>query len=488
MARPRIDTPTERIIVRRRPKKSAFRQSVVRYFDQAAALTDVDPGLLKQVRHCNSVYRIRFPVRKDNGEIETVQAYRAEHSYHRLPAKGGIRFSMNVNQDEVIALAALMTYKCAIVSAPFGGAKGGVVIDPFATSVEFRERVTRRYTAELIKKNFIGPAVDVPAPDYGTGEREMGWIADTFKALKSGEMNTYACVTGKPIALHGIEGRREATGLGVYYGLEECLSRKEVVKPLGMKPGIKGKRVIVQGLGNVGYHAADSISRLGKGIITGIAEMEGGIFDPDGLDVDAVFQHRKETGSILNFPGATNVEDGQQLLEEDCDILIPAALEEQITKKNAARIQARVIAEAANGPVDAEAESILLDAGKLIVPDLYLNAGGVTVSYFEWLKNLSHVGFERMVSGYESMANQRIVDAMQKLSGKRLSPRESSAITAGPSERDFVHSALRSTMRDAYNNVHEVWRARKTPSLRAAAFCYAIEKVAVTYEDLGIFP
>ncbi|MFT5470335.1 MAG: glutamate dehydrogenase (NAD(P)+) [Verrucomicrobiales bacterium] len=488
MAKSRLNTPTERILVRSPHKKSAFRESVTHYFDQAAKFTDVDPGLLKQVKHCNSVYRIRFPVRNDDGKVETIQAYRAEHSYHRLPAKGGIRFSMNVNQDEVIALAALMTYKCAIVSAPFGGAKGGVRIDPFSTSVDFRERVTRRYTAELIKKNFIGPAIDVPAPDYGTGEREMGWIADTYKALKAGEMNTYACVTGKPLALHGIEGRREATGLGVFYGLEECLSRKEVVKPLGLTPGLAGKRCIVQGLGNVGYHAAESISRLGDGIITGIAEMEGGIFNADGLDVEAVFQHRRETGSILNFPGATNFEDGQQLLEEDCDILIPAALEEQITKKNAAKIQASIIAEAANGPIDSAAETILLKRKKLIVPDLYLNAGGVTVSYFEWLKNISHVGFERMVSGYESAANQRIVDAMEKLSGKRLAPAESAAITTGPSERDIVHSALRTTMRDAYNNLDEVWRARKTPSLRSAAFCYAIEKVALTYQDLGIFP
>ncbi|MEM7011538.1 MAG: Glu/Leu/Phe/Val dehydrogenase [Verrucomicrobiota bacterium] len=458
------------------------------YFDEAAKFSEVSDDLLLQVRQCNALYRMRFPVRKDNGEITVIQGYRAEHSYHRLPTKGGIRFSLNVNQDEVIALAALMTYKCAIVSAPFGGAKGGVCIDPYASSVEFRERVTRRYTTELVKKNFIGPAVDVPAPDYGTGEREMGWIADTFKALKAGEMNTNACVTGKPIALHGIEGRREATGLGVFYGLEECLSRKEVVKPLGLKPGLKGKRVIVQGLGNVGYHAADAISRLGSGVITGIAEMEGGIFDPDGLDVDAVFQHRKETGSILDFPGATNVEDSAQLLEEECDILIPAALEEQITKRNAPRIRAPIIAEAANGPVDSEAEKILLEAGNLVIPDLYLNAGGVTVSYFEWLKNLSHVGFERMFSGYESMANQRIVDAMQKLSGKKLTPKASAAITKGPSERDIVHSALKSTMCDAYHNIDEIWRGRNTSSLRAAAFCYAIEKVALTYEVLGIFP
>lgn len=481
-------TKSEKLVPLEATHRSAFRQSVGSYFDQSAVFTDVDPGLLKQVKHCNSVYRMRFPVYTDEGQIQVVEAFRAEHSYHRLPAKGGIRFSLNVNQDEVIALAALMTYKCALVSAPFGGAKGGVCIDPFKCSVGFRERVTRRYTTELIKKNFIGPAVDVPAPDYGTGEREMGWIADTYKALQPGQLNPYACVTGKPLSLHGIEGRREATGLGVFFGLQECLARNEVVKPLGLSLGMAGKRVIVQGLGNVGYHAAESIQRLGNGIITGIAEMEGGIFNPNGLDVEEVFQHRRASGSILNFPGAVNFNDPQQLLEEDCDILIPAALEEQITVENASRIQATIIAEAANGPVDADAEKILLERGKLIVPDLYLNAGGVTVSYFEWLKNLSHVGFERMVSGYESQTNQRIVSALEELTGKRIGEPARLALATGPSERDIVHSALQSTMRDAYHGIDEVWRVRKTPSLRTAAFCLAIERVARTYEDLGIFP
>ena len=476
------------IVPRQKPKRSGFLESVSHYFDRAAPFVDVGADLIEQVKHCNAVYRMQFPVKADDGRVIVVQAFRAEHSYHRLPTKGGIRFSLNVDQDEVIALAGLMTYKCAIVSAPFGGGKGGVCINPFKSSVEFRERVTRRYTAELIKKNFIGPNVDVPAPDYGTGEQEMGWIADTYKALQPNQMHTYACVTGKPIALHGIEGRREATGLGVYYGLEEYLSYEENVKPLGLSKGVAGKRVIIQGLGNVGYHSADSICRLGSGIITGIAEMEGGIFNADGLDVDAVFKHRQETGSILNFPGAINVERSGDLLEMECDILIPAALEEQITGENAPRIQAKIIAEAANGPVDFEAEEILLKSGKIIIPDVYLNAGGVTVSYFEWLKNLRHVGFERMLSGYESEANERIIAAVEKLTGKTLDEQARLAITQGPSERDYVHTALRETMRSSYANVHELWHERKLPDLRTAAFCFAIERVARTYIDLGIFP
>ncbi|NNC88064.1 MAG: Glu/Leu/Phe/Val dehydrogenase [Akkermansiaceae bacterium] len=471
-----------------RRKRTPFLKSVHRYFDEAAPHTGLAPGLLRQIKHCNSVYRVRFPVEDDEGNIRVVRGYRAEHSHHRLPTKGGLRFSPEVNQDEVIALASLMTYKCVLVSAPFGGAKGGVCIDPHQSSDGFKERTTRRYTAELLKKNFIGPSIDVPAPDYGTGEREMGWIADTFKALKPDHMHTYACVTGKPLALHGIEGRREATGLGVYYGIKECLECTDIVKALGLTPGVAGKRVIVQGLGNVGFHAADSIQRHGDGIITGIAEREGGIFNPDGLDVDAVFQHRTGTGSILDFPGATNVVNSAELLERECDILIPAALEEQITAENAPRIQAKMIAEAANGPVDAAAAQILRERGIRVLPDLYLNAGGVTVSYFEWLKNISHVGFERMVTGYESQANSRIVEALEQLTGKPVDPAQRKAITDGPSERDFVHAALRASMQEGFHRVYRTWHEKKLPDLRTAAFCYAIDRVSRTYLDLGIFP
>ena len=468
--------------------RSPFLQSVHRYFDAASQFTDLSPGLLRQIKHCNTVCRVNFPVQDDDGEVHVLKGYRAEHSHHRLPAKGGLRFSPGVTQDETIALAALMTYKCAIVSAPFGGAKGGVKFDAHRSSPGFRERVTRRYTAELIKKRFIGPSVDVPAPDYGTGEHEMGWIADTFKAFHSDHMHPYACVTGKPLALHGIEGRKEATGLGVYYGIDECLSRNETTRPLGLSPGLAGKRVIVQGLGNVGFHAADSIQRLGQGIITGIAEAEGGVFNPDGVDVQAVFSHRQETGSILNFPGARNVERSSDLLEMECDILIPAALEEQITNANAPRIQAKIIAEAANGPVDSEAEKILRNRGVFIIPDIYLNAGGVTVSYFEWLKNLSHVGFERMVTGYESRANQRIVAALERLTEKTIDRDEREAITNGPSERDYVHAALHSTMAEAYHELHELQHQKRLPDLRTSGFCFAIDRVARTYLDLGIFP
>lgn len=470
------------------PERGAFFESVSRYFDRAARLTDLNPGLLSQVKACNAVYRMRFPVKRDDGEIEVVEAFRAEHSYHRLPTKGGIRFSLAVDQDEVIALAALMTYKCAIVGVPFGGGKGGVRVDPHSISEGFRERVTRRYTAELIKKNFIGPAIDVPAPDYGTGEREMAWIVDTFKALSPNQIDTFACVTGKPVSLHGIPGRREATGLGVYYGIREVLDQAEDIKPLGLSTGIAGKRVIVQGLGNVGSHAARFLQQDGGAVIVAIAEREGGIHCAAGLDVDAVIRHRSETGSILSFPGAEDVTEPAKVLELDCDLLVPAALENQVTVENAPRIRARIIAEAANGPVTADAEAILLERGKLIIPDIYLNAGGVTVSYFEWLKNLSHVSLERLTKRHFEDTNRELIAAVEKMTGHSLDATVKQHLIQGPREIDFVFSALAETMKVSYQFIREHRRKHNLPDLRTAAFHFAIHRVAASYQQLGIFP
>lgn len=468
--------------------RSPFLTAVSSYFDRAAKLTNHDQGLLEQVKCCNAVYRMRFPVKRDDGSIEVVEAYRAEHSHHRSPTKGGIRFSLNVNQDEVIALAGLMTYKCAIVGVPFGGAKGGVRVDSHAISDGFRERLVRRYTAELVKKNFIGPAVDVPAPDYGTGEREMAWIADTYTMLSHNELHPYACVTGKPLSLHGIPGRTEATGLGVFYGIRECLDHADDMRAIGLEPGVRGKRVVIQGFGNVGFHAAKFLREQGDARIIAIAEKNGGIIRREGLDVDDVFRHLRETGSILDYPGAENVDNPAELLELECDILVPAALENQITADNAPRIRARIIAEAANGPVNHEAEAVLLKRGVFIIPDLYLNAGGVTVSYFEWLKNLSHVSFARMSSRHEEIGNRNLVNAVERLTGRSLESGERHLLIHGPTELDYVHTALADTMAYAYNRIHTYWKSNAVPDLRTAAFAMAIDRVARSYLTLGVFP
>ncbi len=465
-----------------------FFNQVNKNFDKAAALTEHPPGLLKQIKICNSVYHMTFPVKRDGGTIETVQAWRAEHSHHKQPVKGGIRYAANVNEDEVMALAALMTYKCAIVDVPFGGAKGGIKISRYKYTQSELERITRRYTYELIKKNFIGPGIDVPAPDYGTGAQEMAWIADTYNSMTEGQLDAFACVTGKPVPQGGVRGRTEATGLGVYYGIREACNVPEDMKRLGLSTGLAGKRVVVQGLGNVGYHAAKFLQD-GGAILVGVAEYEGAIYNPDGLDVDEVARRRREHKSILKFPRATDLPTSQDALELDCDILVPAALEDQITMDNAANIKARLIAEAANGPVTADASEALLAAGKMIIPDMYLNAGGVTVSYFEWLKNLSHVRFGRMSKRFEENINRSLLKAIEELVGKSFSSDVVSKIALGADEKDLVYSGLEETMCNAYQNIREIRRNHGDKiSLRTAAFLDAIDKVALSYMDLGIFP
>ncbi len=465
----------------------SFYESVLAFFDRAAAHTSYDRGLLDQIKYCNSVYQFKFPLKHEDGTIEIIQAFRVEHSHHKLPVKGGIRYSEMVNEDEIKALAALMTFKCAVVDLPFGGAKGGVKIEPRKYTVNQLERITRRYTAELAKKNFIGPGVDVPAPDYGTGPREMAWILDTYQALNP-SIDSIACVTGKPVTQYGVRGRTEATGRGVFYGIRHALSYAEDMKKLGLQPGIEGKRVVVQGLGNVGYHAAKFLQEAGA-LLVAVAEYDGAIYNPDGLDVDEVQQHRRETGTILNFPGARNFARNTDALEYECDILIPAALERQITEENAPRIRAKIIAEAANGPTTIEAEQMLLERGVMIIPDLYLNAGGVTVSYFEWLKNLSHVRFGRLSKRFEEASRSALLESIERITGKHLSPEERKLIVRGADEIDLVNSGLEETMITAYDEIRETMlRTPGVTDLRTAAFLNAINKVAIAYLELGIFP
>ncbi len=464
-----------------------FLASVDRYFDRAAALTDHPEGLLNQIKHCNSVYSFSFPIRTDDG-YRVIDAWRAEHSHHKLPVKGGIRYSQDASEEEVIALATLMTYKCAIVDVPFGGAKGAVKINPKDFTKEQLERITRRYTTELIKKNFIGPAVDVPAPDYGTGAREMAWIADTYLAFHPEQIDALGCVTGKSIPQGGIRGRTEATGLGVFYGLREACSIAEDMQTLGFETGMENKRVVVQGLGNVGYHAAKFCTEGGS-ILVGVCEFEGAIHKPDGIDLESLMRHRKQTGSILGFEGATNLARREDGLELDCDILIPAALENQITQENAPRIKAKIIAEAANGPITAAAEDILQEMGVMVLPDIYINAGGVTVSYFEWLKNLSHVRFGRMGKRFEQGSFDRLLSFVEGETGRKLSTEERNKIAHGADEADLVYSGLEETMITAYQQIRKIWKEKEgVGTLRTAAFINAIDKIALCYFELGVFP
>jgi glutamate dehydrogenase (NAD(P)+) len=465
-----------------------FFDQVTQYFNEAARFTEYPAGLLEQIRVCNSVYRFDFPLRRADGAIEVIRAWRVEHSHHKLPVKGGIRYSPEVYEEEVMALAALMTYKCAIVDVPFGGAKGGIRIEPKNYSLDELERITRRYAHELAKKNFLGPGIDVPAPDYGTGEREMAWMADTYAALHPGSLDALGCVTGKPVTQGGVRGRKEATGRGLYFALREACNEPAEMKRLGLSTGLDGKRIIVQGLGNVGYHAA-KFCREGGGILIAIAEREGAITNAKGLNEEEVFQHRKATGSILNFPGATNIENSAAALEIECDVLLPAALESVFTSENAPRIKAKIILEGANGPTTPDADPVFRAKGILVIPDIYCNAGGVTVSYFEWVKNLSHVRFGRMQKRHEQANELTMLKAIETASGRKFSDAERSAIAHGPGEEDIVNSGLEDTMISAFHDLLATQRKTKgIPDLRIAAFVGAIHKVARSYMELGIFP
>ncbi len=465
-----------------------FFNDVCQFFDHAAQFTKHDQGLLSQIKTCNSVYRFQFPIRRGD-KIEVIDAWRVQHSHHKTPTKGGIRYSDMVNEDEVMALAALMSYKCAVVNVPFGGAKGGIRINTKNYTVSELENITRRYTVELIKKNFIGPAIDVPAPDYGTGEREMSWIADTYLAMNPGQLDALGCVTGKPLSLHGIDGRRGATGRGVAIAIRECVSVTEDMKKLGLKPGLADKRIIIQGMGNVGYHSAKVLMEFGA-IIVGICEFDGAVYNEDGIDPDELLEHRKNTGTILGFKGAkkqfSNPEEG---LEQPCDVLVPAALENQITEENVGRIKAVIIAEGANGPTTPGAAEYFIKHGGLIIPDMYCNAGGVTVSYFEWLKNLSHVAFGRMDRRYTESANLNLVNTVETITGLSLTTDQRKSIVKGPSEGELVNSGLEDTMIAAYHEIREVLITdSRIDSLRTAALISSINKIAISYQNMGIWP
>lgn len=457
------------------------------FVDDAARYMDIHPGLLNQIKQCNSVYEFSFPLRKDDGSYEVLTGYRVQHSHHKIPTKGGIRYSEEVSSDEVKGLASLMTYKCALVDVPFGGAKGGVRIDPRKYDIKQLERITRRYTSELISKKFIGPAIDVPAPDYGTGAREMAWIVDTYQAFNPENVNAKGCVTGKPLSQHGIDGRTEATGMGVYLGIREAVSVKEDMDDIGLETGLDGKKVILQGLGNVGYYSALYLQQAGA-LIVGIAEWNGGLWDENGIDVDAASQYMKENKSFEGYEKAKFIKNSEELLTSACDILVPAALENQITIDNASLVKAKIIAEAANGPVSKEAEKILLENNIMIIPDMYLNAGGVTVSYFEWLKNLSRVSFGKLEKRYDMQKYKTLLESIEHATGDKFSQEQRDLIIQGADERDLVQSGLEESMVDAYHKMNEKRKSKSIDNMRSAAFVLALEKISVSYMDLGIFP
>jgi len=466
-----------------------FHRIVDQQFDRAAGCLKAPRAILDQIKACNNIIEITFPVKVD-GTIRHYTGWRAEHSHHRKPTKGGIRYAEHVDADEVKALATLMTYKCALVNVPFGGSKGAVKVNPYTTPPEVLERITRRFTAELAWKNFIGPGVNVPAPDMGTGEREMAWIADTYEALK-GDIDGLACVTGKPVSHGGIRGRSEATGRGVFYGVREALdvAYAKDLKKHGLTPGTEGKTVVIQGFGNVGSHAADIFYREGGSKVIAIGEWNGYIINENGIDIPKLLKHKAAGKSILTFRGAKAFKENPlKVLEVPCDVLVPAALENQITLKNAHRLKCRLLGEGANGPTTPGAHDKLVKKKVLILPDIYLNSGGVTVSYFEWTKNLGKIRFGRMGKRLEAGREARILSVLEK-AGTPVDEHDRVQFGRGSDERDLVRSGLEGTVVEAYQEMYSFMKQnRKASDLRVAGFAVAIDKIIGSYDHLGIFP
>ena len=462
----------------------SFLRSVETNFDRAASLLGLSSDLAEKIKIANSTYVVRFGVRL-RGRLQTFTGYRSVHSEHVEPVKGGIRYAPYTDQGEVEALAALMTYKCALMEIPFGGSKGALAIDPREWEPQELERITRRFTQELAKRDLISPSQNVPAPDIGTGEREMAWMADEYKRLNPTDLNAWACVTGKPLGKGGIAGRTEATGRGVQYTLQEFFRHGRDVTKTGLSSGLGGKRVIVQGLGNVGYHAALFLSQHDGCCITHILERDGAIVDPGGVDVATLHEHMIETGSIKDYPGFTD--SGPEMLEAEADILIPAAMEGVINEYNASRIRSPLIIEAANGPVTAAGDATLRDHGVVVIPDLCANAGGVTVSYFEWIKNLNHIRFGRMQRRQLENQFEALITGIESMTGKPFPVAQRNAVLSGATEINLVRSGLEDTMRGAYSAISAAWNdTDNVPDLRTAAMMIAVDRIAHSYISIGI--
>lgn len=473
------------------PKKinsaPTFLENVNLMVDQAMSVMKLDKGLEEAIKVCSSILQVRFPV-EIKGKIKIFTGWRAVHSTHRLPSKGGIRYAPEVDQDEVEALAALMTYKCAIVDVPFGGSKGGLIINPAEYNRDELQRITRRFAMELARRGFLSPAKNVPAPDVGTGQREMAWIADTYKHLFPEDINYLAAVTGKPIQHGGIRGRVEATGRGVQYAIREFFRHKDDVKSANLSAGVEGKTMIIQGLGNVGYHAAKFLSEEDGVKVIAIIEKDGVLLNEKGINVESVYRYISKKFTIKGYGAARFDKNGAKALEMKCDILIPAAMQNQIRKDNAPRIKAKLIIEAANGPTTHDADLILRKKGIVVLPDAYVNAGGVTVSYFEWLRNLSHIRFGRLERRYEELRSTQYSEVLEKHTGKKIDDKTKKILIHGAEEIDIVRSGLDDTMRLAFQEIKEVKKSnKKITDYRTAAFVIAIQKIARSYLDLGVY-
>ena len=466
-------------------KKPTFLENVEMMVKDTIDRIKIDPDISKILKTCRSVIQLKFPV-KINGEIKIFHGWRAVHSNHRLPVKGGIRYSTDVNQEEIEALASLMTFKCAVVDVPFGGAKGGLLIDPKKYDEESLERITKKFARELIRRGFLSPARDVPAPDVGTSQREMGWILDAYKSLRPDDINHVACVTGKSVDHGGIKGRLEATGRGVCEALKEFFRHPAEVKKANISnSNLDDQKIIIQGFGNVGLNSAKSLFATGAKIV-GIAEKDGAIFNRKGINIIELEKYKQDKKTIVGFPNTETIDTSSDLLTYDCDILIPAALENAVTLENVDNIKAKIICEAANGPVSYRADKKLKDRGAVIIPDIYANAGGVTVSYFEWIRNISHIRMGRLQKRYEEDRGEVILRALEQLSPNKLSKDLTNQLVHGANEEDIIASGLEDTMRVSFQEILEMKSAYNLDDYRMAAYAIALKKIEKSYLELGI--
>ncbi|KAM7361063.1 big bubble 8 [Cochliomyia hominivorax] len=446
-------------------------------------------AILNLIGIVTACLEVTFPIIKSDGTYEIISGYRAHHLKHRLPVKGGIRFAMDVNQDEVKGLAYLMTFKCACVNVPFGGSKGGVCIDPKKYSLNELQTITRRYCMELLKRNMIGPGIDVPAPDVNTSEREMSWISDQYlKTYGHNDINALAIVTGKPVHIGGINGRTSATGRGVWKAGDVFINDQDWMDLIKLKTGWKDKTVIVQGFGNVGSWASKFVVEAGAKLI-GIHEFDVSLYNPEGIDPDDLIAYKNDKKTLKGYPKAQEKPGG--LLHEKCDVLMPCATQKVLTAENADKVQAKIILEGANGPVTPAADVILRKKNILMIPDMYCNAGGVTVSYFEFLKNINHVSYGKLtIKRDNSMIHEIFNSINESMGGEKIKiiPNEAlQNIRDCTSEARIVDYGLQTVMESSGRGIKETANEfALCNDLRTAAYIYSIRKIFRALESSGI--
>jgi len=467
-------------------KKPSFKENVDSFVILTSKIIRFPKDVIEHLKYCHSVMQVTVSVKVKN-KICNFVGWRAVHSEHRLPSKGGIRFSPNVSQDDTEALAALMTYKCAVVNVPYGGSKGSLKINPKDYSEKELRAITKNYATKLAKKGFLNPALNVPAPDLGTSEKEMVWIMDAYRNLFPEDINYTACVTGKPVEHGGIRGRDNATGRGVEETIREYFRHPKLLKKTKLKEKLKDNSIVIQGFGKVGRSLSLDLYNRDQAKIIAIGDLTGYLINRQGIDINKLSKHYLKNKKIDKFKGAKFINKPTNVLLLDCDILVPSATESVITLNNVNKIKAKLIVEAANGPITYRADQILNKRGVHILPDIFVNAGGVVVSYYEWVKNISHIRFGRLQRRFDEQKMRDVIAAISKTTSKSISPLLYKKITSGATEKDLAYSGLEDTMREAFQEILDEKNKNKKLNFRTAAYAIALRKLRKFHDAVGIY-